>query len=101
MTLISYFNFYSPSNLYFLNQNENSNITTNSYVSSTNDLFDKKMASEATRTFFDYNSYFVYFYFFLYFIYSIPFFFITLIKSIFNFSQLINIFSYYYNVLIS
>ncbi len=100
-SLISYFNFYSPSNLYFLNQNENSYITTNSYVNSTNDLFDKKMTNEATRALFDYNSYFVYFYFFLYFIYSIPFFFVTLVKSIFNFSQLINIFSYYYNVLIS
>ena len=49
---------------------------------------------------FDYNSYFIYFYTIFFFFYNLPFIFFDIFKNIFNSTNLISLFFYYYDVLV-
>lgn len=61
----------------------------------------KKSSNDRFNFFFDYNSYLVYFYTIIFFFYNLPFVLFNIFKNIFNLTNLIPLFFYYYDILIS
>ncbi len=63
--------------------------------------FNLKSDTNSSLFFFNYNSYFVYFYTIFFFFYNLPFIFFDILRNIFNSTNLIALFFYYYDVLVS
>jgi hypothetical protein len=98
-SFFTYFNFYFPTNSFSFNKETTTAL--NNYSNSNHYVFNKKTSNNYSNDILDYSSYFVYFYTLLFSLINIPFILITLIKNIFNFSLLLNVFLYYYDVLVS
>ena len=91
----SYFNINENSNILTINEknlieNNSSNFKTINHVFKNN--FYSKL---------NYDSYFVYFFIFFYMIYSLPFLLISIVKNIFNFSKILELFYDYYLLIAS
>ena len=90
-------------NVKLLNNSENFLNNENSLITNSSNNFKSKILSPKNDFFFklNYDSYLVYFFIFFYLIYSLPFFFISIVKNIFNFSKILELFYDYYLLLTS
>ena len=95
---INKFFWYRNSTFLYENIPNSINLETKNEENLTN--FTSKSYNSSSFFSFDYNSYFIYFYTIFFFFYNLPFIFFDIFKNIFNSTNLISLFFYYYDVLV-